>query len=252
MVTKVNSRGKITDSPNRNTRLPKVSPVYLNPWTVGSVLAAVSVGLVFGAEPVFAHSTPDSFGRKIAEFMLQLALIGIIGVLIDFSLKGYSDRRALLDQDNAKRLGLLRRTRAVHVAVAYAQRLIRVDNSGQTYSEQLRKLMTLIYELEDIQADVDMAKKRKLFKPFDDTIIEGIKGIIKFLECLTNEYRECRSDVEADAEFNKDFRATVRKKHTMRRIEEFIDAFPDFPALYQDSVDMSKGKMREKIYGLRR
>jgi len=48
----------------------------------------------------------------------------------------------LLEQDNEKRLGLLRRTRAVHVAVAYAQRLIRVDNSGQTYSEQLRKLMT--------------------------------------------------------------------------------------------------------------
>jgi len=61
--------------------------MYLNPWAVGSVLAAIAVGLVFGAEPVFAHSTPDSFGRKIAEFMLQLALIVIIGALINFPLR---------------------------------------------------------------------------------------------------------------------------------------------------------------------
>ena len=160
------------------------------------------------------------------------------------------DWRASLEQDNTNRLESFRRMRAVHVAVAYAQGLIVADNSGQTYLEQLRKFMILTYELEDIAEDVKVARKRKLFEPFDDMIIKGIEGIIKFLKQLTEEYIQCRSDVEADAGLNKGFATTIEERR-MSYVNEFIEAYPEFPTLYKASVDMSKGKMREKIYGLR-
>jgi hypothetical protein len=164
--------------------------------------------------------------------------------------RALQDWRASLEQDNMNRLELLRRMRAVHVAVAYAQGLIVADNSGQTYSEQLRKFMILTYELEDIAEDAKVARKSKLFDPFDDMIIKGIEGIIGFLEQLTKEYIRCRSDVEAAARRHKGFAATIEKRR-MSHVNEFIKAYPEFPTLYKESVDMSKGKMREKIYGLR-
>jgi hypothetical protein len=34
----------------------------------------------------------------------------------------------------------------------------------------------------------------------------------------------------------------------MSQVKEFIEDFPGFPAPYKDSLDMSKGKMRECIY----
>jgi hypothetical protein len=250
MMVKVNSLGKTTDSPNQNARAPRTAPVFLNPLVVMSVGVAIAAGLAVVAAQLFAHSNRDSFSRKFAEFVLQLALIVIIGALINFFFKVYSDRRALLDQDNTNRLELLRRMRAVHVTVAYAQRLIVADNSGRTYSEQLRRFMILTYELEDIAEDIEVASKRKLFEPFDDVIIKGIKGIINFLNQLTGEYVRCRSDVEADAELNKDFAATIEERG-MCYLKEFIKVCPEFPTLYKISVDMSKGKMREKIYGLR-
>jgi hypothetical protein len=165
IVIKLNSLGKTTDSPNQNARSPRVSQVFLNPLMVILLGGAFAAGLVLVARNSFAHSKSDTFSRKFAELMLQLALIVVIGALINFFLKVYSDRRAARDQENNNRLELLRRMRAVHVAVAYAQGLIFADNSGQTYSEQLRKLMTLTYELEDIQEDVKMAKRRHLFRP---------------------------------------------------------------------------------------
>jgi hypothetical protein len=80
-------------------------------------------------------------------------------------------------------------------------------------------------------------------------IIKGIDGIIEFLGQLTREYVECRSDVETDAGAKKNFIVTA-KKYGMPHVRKFIEAHPNFPDLYETSVSRSKGKMREKIFGL--
>ena len=142
------------------------------------LVIAVALGIVTEFL-YYSDSSPESFRRKLAESLLQLALIVVIGALINFLFDVYSARRASLEEKNNQRAELLRRVRAAHVTIAYAQRLIAAHDSGLTYTRQLRDLMVVTFKLEDIAEDIRTAEN--LFKPDDATIIRGIENIVKFL-----------------------------------------------------------------------
>jgi hypothetical protein len=237
-----------SDSPKGASRSLHFRHALLNPYVIILLGVVIAVALGFVAGLSFNGSGPESFRRKFAESLLQLALIVVIGALINFLFDVYSARRTLREQENDRRVELLRRVRAAHVTIAYAQRLIAAHDSGLTYTKQLRHPMAVTFELEDIAEDVRAAGN--LFKPYDATIISGIEGIVKFLDHGAEEYAQHHGDVDNDAESGKDLTATIRERE-MSWIKNFVESRkspPGFPRLYWDSLTMSKGEMRKRVY----
>jgi hypothetical protein len=102
-------------------------------------------------------------------------------------LRVFDERRAEREQDDSKRLELLRRMRAAHVRISHAQKLIRAGEDARTYSKQMRGLMLVARDLEEIREDVKVTKG--LYKGDDrGSIMTGIAQIIEFLEVGSREY----------------------------------------------------------------
>lgn len=205
-----------------------------------------AAALVFIAKLIFDGSDPDTFRRKFAELALQLALIVVLGALFKFLVDGYANHRTKLEQDQEKRIELLRRLRAQHVRVSYARRLIMAHGSGLTYTQQVRELMLVIPELEDIAEDVKAAKS--LFRPDDTTIVGGIEKLVEYLTGGADEYVRCHGFVDADAIASKPLEVTIRE-HNMLWVDQFITTVPDFPERYHVALTLSKGSMRKHVYG---
>ncbi|MBA2559664.1 MAG: hypothetical protein H0V07_07185 [Propionibacteriales bacterium] len=210
----------------------------------GLVAVAAVVGLI--AWRLFEGSSPDTFGRALAGLLLQLALIVVLGAAIKFVVDSYADRRARLDREQQERIELLRRMRAQHVKVAFAQRLILAHQTGKTYTEQLRVLMIVGAELEDLAEDVRATVD--LFGDDHGTVIFGIEEIVSYLAEGSAEYVECHAKVDADAVAKKNLEHMIRT-HNMVWVKEFIAPSPSFPDSYAQSLAKCKGRMRQHAYG---
>jgi hypothetical protein len=244
----VNDPKAPSDSSKGASRSLHLRHAFLKPYIVVLLGVVIAVTLGFVAELSFNGSGLESFRRKFAELLLQLALIVVIGALVNFLFDVYSARRALRKQEDDRRVELLRRVRAAHVTIAYAQRLIAAHDSGLTYTKQLRDLMVVTFELEDIAEDVRAAGN--LFEPDDAMIISGIGGIVQFLNVGAKEYDRCHGYVYNDAKSGRGLSVTINK-HEMSWIKDFVESRRSplgFPRLYWDSLTMSKGKMREHVY----
>jgi hypothetical protein len=67
--------------------------------------------------------------------------------------------------------------RSAHVRVAHAQRLIKAEKAVETYTDQMRKLILVTRDLEEIGEDVKVTCE--LFTANDrDEICEGIRRIV--------------------------------------------------------------------------
>jgi len=213
---------------------------------VSLVLVFVAcVILVLGAWGLFASSAPDTFRRSLAQLTLQLALIVVLGALVKSVFDSYAQLRVKEEQRQSKRVDLLRRLRGQHVKVAYAQRLILAHNSGKTYTEQLRSLMLVVPELEDISEDIEVA--HHLFEQQNAGIVQGIKDIITYLNEGVEEYVRCHAFVDADAKKGSPLSTTI-ESNDMRWVRAFIGAMPDLPNDYDSAVRRSKGTMRSCVY----
>lgn len=116
-----------TGSRNGQRRSWRRRPL-LRPYGFAVLGLVVAVVLVVIAKAIFDGSRPDTFRREFADLSLQLALIVVLGALVKLLIDSYAERRTRVEQDHAKRVELLRRVRAQHVKVAYAQRLILAHN----------------------------------------------------------------------------------------------------------------------------
>ena len=75
--------------------------------------------------------------------------------MLDALIKRINEQRDKEQELRNKRMDFLRRIREAHVQIANAQRLIRADRMPKTYSEQMRVLMLVTPELEDIERDIE-------------------------------------------------------------------------------------------------
>jgi hypothetical protein len=150
----------------------------LSPFAHAPLLIAIALALVFFAQWLYTSSSDGSFRRSLASpLVLQLALIVVGGALVEGLLKSLSAMRAKNEEDASKRLELLRRMRSAHVRVAHAQRLIKAEKAVETYTDQMRKLILVTRDLEEIGEDVKVTCE--LFTANDrDEICEGIRRIV--------------------------------------------------------------------------
>jgi len=244
MATKTPEKGARVAARSLHEQIRR-RPTVLSPLAVAAVGIAAAVVLVLVAKPIFEVSGSDSFERKVAELLLQLALVVVLGALVKLLIDSYADRKARLDADNAKRADLLRRVRAEHVKVASAQQLLLAHNSGRTYSTQLQILMLAVPELEDIAEDIRAAPT--LFGPDNSTIVDGIEAMVAYLKQGADEYVRCHRHVDADAQAGRSLDVTIRE-WDMDWVRDLGRAAPAFPARYAAAVDASKGLIRTHIY----
>jgi hypothetical protein len=213
---------------------------------IGGGLVAVAVIVGIAAKRLYEDSVPETFGRALADLLLQLALIVVLGTAVKLVVDSYADRRARLEREQQQRLELLRRMRAQHVKVALAQRLILAHQSGKTYTEQLRALMLVGAELEDLAEDIRATGG--LFGDDQGDVIAGIEEIVSYLGDGFAEYVRCHAYVDADAVAKKTL-AHMITAHDMAWVRALTEASPNFPAAYADALSKSKGRMRRHAYG---
>jgi hypothetical protein len=113
-----------------------------------------AIALVVAAGFLFAATDAASFGRKVAELLVQLALVVLIGAIVKLVFDLYLKSRADAELDQAKRIELLRRMRTQHIVIASAQYFFRAHDSGKTYVDQMKLLVIARAELEDIAEDL--------------------------------------------------------------------------------------------------
>jgi len=229
---------------------------------------ATALALFLGALLTYDFSTPDTFGRLVAQFLLQVAVVVLGGAIIKFLMdenvkrrdaaekkraeedieaeKKRSEHAVRMSLDQAKRTEFLQRIRAKHVQISYAQVLIVAHNSGRTYTEQLRQLMLIAPELEDLAEDLKAGTD--LFEPSQAAeIIKGVEQIVSFLGRGSIEYVRCHSFVDEDAKRKEKLSNTIARKE-MAWVAEVIRSFPSMPQDYVAALNRSKGKLRGIVY----
>jgi hypothetical protein len=195
-------------------------------------LAVLSLVLVLSARKLYTTSPENTFGRQLAETLLQLAVVSAGGALLDIVAKSLATLRTDVD----KRRDLLTRMRNAHVRIAHARRLLAAADSKKTYVDQMGQFLLIIPELEDIEQDV--AASRRLFTERDrKQICAGIRQIVCYLERLCDEYA-CW--------------ATSRSHGSRWREQPEIADFlkeKRFPVEYDVGISLSKGVIRDYVFG---
>ena len=107
-----------------------------------------------GAWLLYATKGNKTFGRSVADLLLQLAFLLIAGTVLNWLIKRINKQRDKEQELRNKRMDFMRRMREAHVRIANAQRLIYANPSPETYNEQMRVLMLVTPELEDIERDI--------------------------------------------------------------------------------------------------
>lgn len=218
------------------------------------LLLALAAVLAVVAWRYYKVTPPNTFRSVLASNLLQVAVITIGGLVIVALLGLIQELQAKRERDMAKRLELFRRMRAAHVRIVRAQRLLRGDGSPETYGKQLRALMAVARDLEEVREEIKISGN--LYKDDRCSIMWGIAIIIEFLEKGSVEYINwCNgtSGLKGEPRSN-DWVAKLIEVH--KSPEPVIDLFNEkwalndmMPEDYECGLTKSKLKMREYVYG---
>jgi len=224
----------------RPARTPPRKGFFQRWLTIGAmVIAGVLVG---GAAVVYATTKGDKpFGRSAADLLLQLAFLLVAGTFLKWLIDRINKEHDKDQGFRSKQMDFLRRMREAHVRIASAQRLIRADPSPKTYSEQMRALMLVTPELEDIERDVAATTDLFCKEPADkENIQDGIKEVVDYLDDAYYQY----------AAWDKSGDSSETFSHQVKTgwLAELLKSKQGMPERYKCALDKSKGKIRSYVY----
>src|SRR5689334_1181323 len=125
-------------------------------WPVISIVVLVAIAVVVSvvAWQNYNSTAPSTFKSVFASNLLQGAVI-VIGAAVIAALLGViQEMRTKGEHDIAKRLELFRRMRSAHVHIACTQGLLRADDNPELYAKQMRALMDVSRDLEELRMEV--------------------------------------------------------------------------------------------------
>ena len=227
-------------------------------WPVVSfvVLVAIAVALFIVARQNYIGTAPYTFKSVFASNLPEGAVIVIGGAGIAAVLSVIQEMRAKRERDMAKRLEFFRRMRAAHVRIVRARGLLRADDSPETYGKQMRALMAVTRDLEELRMEVKVSGR--LYRHDRNSIMEGISKIIIFLERISIEYIDwCKSPNGLKgkprgskwvADLIKPRKSPCPARDPSNEDWELTDVMPDD---YDKALSKSKGMMRAYAYGTR-
>ena len=185
---------------------------------------------------------------KLGELSLQLVVIVVIGAGIK-TIIGWRDAKlAEYGEKLRSRDEFLKRVRAVHVTVERARTLLEAHRSAKTYGEQLRELIRLRPEAEEIIEDLRVSQS--LFAE-QDAILQGLEGIVGFLQEGATEYVRNHNNVDSGWK-NGEAWESLMAKHEMNWVRDFVEQGEQFTEKYENNLINSKGKMRQEVHGSHR
>ena len=146
-----------------------------------------AVLLVYTGKWLFAAAGKQStdYLAKLGELTLQLALVAVIGGLLKILIAWGAAFKARQIAQNEKRMDLLRRVRSIHMTIENARELLIAHHSAKTYTEQLRRLMALRPEVEEISEEVN--DSGPLFRNREE-IRSGLEHVAAYLKSGADEY----------------------------------------------------------------
>lgn len=188
------------------------------------------------------QDTPSEFNSQLATTLMQLAVIGGLGMLADIFFKRLEASRAKATRDDTLRQEMLKRLRTAHGAIARARRLIYWHKSAKTYGEQLRELMIVQSELEEI--NVDIKTYENLFREDQNDIVENVGKIASYLEEGLNEYGD---------NYKQKFKDKIGENYedvekSLPWIHDFVEGIGAYKTNYSSVLTASKMAMRHQIY----
>jgi hypothetical protein len=219
----------------RLRKLPR--PRSSGRWlTAGIILAVfmVAVALSVFAWKAIARAAPLSEFGKAA---LSLGIVGIGGTLIGLAMSNARDQRANQAIRVGQRKDLLVRTRACHLRIMEAQRVVDSDNTPTVIRRQMLKFMQVADTLEDIERDV--IASNGLFGNDGDTIARGLRLVAAYLHARYHHFRH-RTDGDAGA---------TRSANPSRCTATSTGTDTSMPIEYEIGITLSKGVMRFYVYG---
>jgi hypothetical protein len=226
-------------------------PLRLNRALSGTVafvvIAVVAAGaLLYAGRRLYDASGKSSsaFDAKLGELTLQLAVIVVVGALVKAVIDWGTGQRTRHLHRLEARMDFLRRVRAAHIGVEYARDLLNAHRSAKTYGEQLRRLMELRPEVEEISEDLTAAPD--LFEAYEK-IREGLEGIIAYLKEGGKEYVGGHDRIDAGYKAGECLQETIEKQN-MKWVKDFMNAGPDYRELYVANLSRAKGTMRLEVY----
>jgi len=214
-----------------------------------STILAVATAVLLAFSSKFFYSAAGKSNAdyllKLGELTMQLALIAVLGAvakgLIDWGTASHSRR---LDEQE-RRLDFLRRVRNVHVTMDSATQLLNAHNSARTYGEQLRRLMALRPEIEEVSEDISAAGD--LFVECVE-IRDRLEAIARYLAEGADEYVRHHGDVTAGDALHQTLRQSIAA-HKMGWIHDLMEGGPKFGERYVQNLRETKGRIRREIYG---
>lgn len=231
------------------------------PLVVLLSLLVVAAALVFVAYSVYDENNPRGFPSEVATgVLLNGAVVITLGAVVTTILSFASEIRAHADRDADKMLELFRRMRGAHVRVALAQQILRAQHDARTYRKQMRALLSVVKDLEEVREEVKVSGH--LYADGDRrSIMEGIALIIEYLQVGISEYvtwceqaggqshetRPQAEDAWVSVLVDQD---TGRPKRDPG--DEDWEPAGQMPKAYDAGLDLSKRVMRACVYGTTR
>lgn len=223
-------------------------PSMLGPALFASIAVGMAAMLVFVGR--YLYSLSDKAGpeyyAKLGELTLQLAVVVIIGTLLTLILEWGASQRARDLKKREDQKEFLRRVRAMHVTIQYANDLMNAHLSPRTWGKQSRRLIRLRSEVEEIVEDLKASDG--LFKR-QPAIVDGLEAIISYLGDARKEYVDSHSAIDSGYKAGEGFSETIDKKK-MSWTRDFIARGEIFQNRYEANLTRSKGAMRKEVYGV--
>jgi DNA-binding transcriptional MerR regulator len=217
----------------------------LLPWIAAFLVASAMVSVAYY---IFLSWDADTYWRAIGGALIEFALIVVLGAGFSQLLQASTDARTAAEEDRAKRLEFLRRLRAAHVQVAHSQKLLRIHDSGKTYTEQHRALMRTSPVLDEILMDLQEA--RNLFGEDQQTVTQAVEDLIKYLKDGEAEYERCHAAVSdaASVDHTKKLSDMNGPASDLTWTLDFARSGPGFREGYDEPLTAGKGTMRTHVY----
>jgi hypothetical protein len=217
--------------------------------TILFTIAALGVALLFVYSGWWLYGTaskPTSdFYTKLGELAMQFAVVVIVGAFAKVMIDWGTSQRTRHSERVEACSEFMRRVRAMHVAVQNAKDLLNAHRSAKTWAEQSRRLMALRPEVEEISEDLKASSG--LFKS-DVAIVEGLEGIISYLQGAGEEYVRSHHVVDSGSKAGDSLAETIATTD-MVWIRDFVAGGDAFKKNYVANLTKSKGTMRSEVYG---
>ena len=222
-------------------------PFYLGRKAFAIISLLLAIGFAYLAWYLYRQTGKpnDEMLFKLGEFALQIAIFVLIGAAVKEIIEWRTAEKARYLKEADGRAHFLRKLRDMHIKILQSRDLMSAHQSARTWAEESRNLMQVIPELEEILEELKVYPN--LFTD-QEQIVEGIKGMITYLNKCRDEYMRNHEAVDSD------WKASLKLDNTINNCgmvwyRDFSSGTNEYVSEYIKNLKRAKLPMRSQVYG---